>query len=104
MRLERSGKGPEKLFCLRLRTRRRVREARGWSEPRRWKDSRTSRVTRFWRQETPDQEVQGSVEGFHVLRLLSWSEEDLKERRGWVSGFGEACRREKGRRRREKRK
>lgn len=80
---ERSGRGPERELCLRERMRRWVREVREARELWRSRFSRTRRETRLWRQVTPCQVVQGSVEEFQVGSLEEeGSEVDLKDRRG----------------------
>lgn len=96
MRLERLGTGPERRFCLRLRTRSWVSEVRGSKEPVRSRFSRTSRETRLLRQVTPTQ-VHRSVVEFHEDSLLALSEADLKSINGFKSGFGVAWTRKKKR-------
>lgn len=90
VRLERSGIGPENPFFLRLRTRSWVREVRECGKlPLMLRFSRTKRVTRLWRQETPSQEsVHGLEDEFQVVRAeLLGSAVDLKIRRGSASGL-----------------
>lgn len=66
---------------------RRVREC--GKLPFKSSSSRTKRVTRLWRQETPTHEaVHGSEEEFQEARtVLFGSAVDLRRRRGWVSGL-----------------
>lgn len=75
-----SGRGEVMLLFLRLRRRSSSSWRRGWIGPLRLRFSRTSRVTRFFRQVTPSQDsVQGLDEGDHEESEFEGSDEDLNE-------------------------
>ena len=101
VRLERSGMGPERRFCLRLRTRSWVRAVGDSNEPWRSRSSRTSHETRSWRHETPVQ-VHGLVVEFEVVSLFALSIHASNAKRGSKSGFFEAWEKRKWRMRRKK--
>ena len=99
VRLERSGMGSERRFCLRLRTWSWVRAVSDSNEPWRLRSSRTSRETRSWRHETPVQ-LHGLLVEFQVVSFFALSVQAFNAKRGSKSGFFEAWEKRKWRMRR----
>ena len=93
--------GPERRFCLRLRTWSWVRAMGDSNEPWRSRSSRTSNETRSWRHETPVQ-VHRLVVEFEVVSLFALSIHASNAKRGSKSGFFEAWEKRKWRMRRKK--